>query len=377
MKKENKHICHLTSVHPTFDIRVFHKECVSLANSGFKVSLIAPATKQETKNGVTIIPIQLPKNRIKRMLVVTFKMLVKAIKQKAKIYHFHDPELMFCGVLLSIFGKKVIYDIHENVRLSLSAKKWIPKWLVGITKVSYFMVERFSILFFCKLILAETSYQKYYPKKKSIIVLNYPMPVPNKIQIKTFNTPLRFVYSGVVHSLRGVWQMIEIVKKITDLNYNVTLDMIGELRPKELKDDVFKYLKINNLTNTVNIHGKVDFSKISSFLQQADIGFSLLKDIPNYKESLPTKIFEYMQHGLPVITNDFELLKHYVDENKVGICISFNDIADEINKITDLIKNTDRMKQMSENGIRLTTEEWNWSTQANKLIEIYKQILDI
>jgi hypothetical protein len=34
-------ICHLTTVHPSDDVRIFHKECVSLSKHNFDVTLIS------------------------------------------------------------------------------------------------------------------------------------------------------------------------------------------------------------------------------------------------------------------------------------------------------------------------------------------------
>jgi glycosyltransferase involved in cell wall biosynthesis len=372
-KKRNK-ICHLTSVHPPFDIRIFYKECASLANAGFEVFLIAPIQNKENRDGVEIIPIELPTSRLKRMLVVTFRMYLMAVKTKSPIFHFHDPELMLCGILLKLSGKKVIFDVHENVRLSLISKEWIPKALRGILGMLYFSFERIAILFYDKLILAEESYLKYYPHKKSIVVLNYPLTKNIEFNEREFLPPFKFVYSGVVHPLRGVWEMLAIIKQLVDSDFNVTLDLIGELRPADLQDKVINYIEANKLGSCVKIHGKVEYSKVSSFLSAADIVFSILQPIPNYKESLPTKIFEYMQHGLPVITNNFPLYKKYVADNYCGICIDFNNIEDAVGRITELLKEREKLMVMAKNGKSVTQNQYNWKSQEIKLLEVYSSM---
>ncbi len=377
MTNKKTKICHLTSVHPPFDIRIFYKECVSLANNGFNVTLIAPIEKPITKQGVTVFPIVLPTGRLKRMLVVTFKMLGLALQQKAKIYHFHDPELMLCGIILSLVGKKVVFDIHENISISLISKDWLPKSLRKIVSMIYLLFEKISLLFYNELVLAEQSYLNQYSKNKSTIVLNYPIANNLNYEQTDYSYPIKFIYSGVVHSLRGIWEMLEVIKELVDHGYNVYLDLVGEVRPFKLNTELELYIMQNKLESRINIFGKVDFSEITSFLNKADIGISLLQPIPNYKESLPTKIFEYMQHGLPVITNNFELLKTYVEKESTGICIDYNNIESGVSEIIKLINDKARMKQMSENGIRLTQEQWNWHSQESKLIELYNSMLKV
>jgi len=372
--KNNIRVCHLTSVHPPFDIRIFHKECKSLAQAGYNVFLIAPIKEPILKEGIQVIPIHLPKSRLVRFLVVTFKMWVKALGTKAAIYHFHDPELMFCGVLLRLSGKKVIFDIHENIRLSLQSKDWLPEWALCFVSASYFIMERFCLMFFHQLILAEESYLNHYPKHKSEAVLNFPLAKPMELPEKKWNSAIRFVYSGVIHPLRGIWEMLALIQMLKEAKTEATLDLVGEVRPAPLALEIKNYLNIHQLNQNVFIHGKVDFDQVTNFLKNADIGLALLKPIPNYKESLPTKIFEYMQHGLPVIANDFPLYKKYVEATGTGICIDIASMETAFPLILSMIQSSDKLAMMRGNGPKTVTENYSWKTQEQKLLSVYQNL---
>ncbi len=122
-------ICHLTSVHPYNDARIFHKECVSLANAGFDVTLIAPVDTSITEQGVTVLPAGSWKNRFSRLFVTIPRLLFQALKQRARIYQIHDPELLPIAPILRLSGAAVVYDIHEDYVTSIPQKSYIPKTL--------------------------------------------------------------------------------------------------------------------------------------------------------------------------------------------------------------------------------------------------------
>ncbi len=123
-RMKNK-VCILTSVHPPFDVRIFHKEAKSLVKAGYDVTLIAQHDKEEIVDGVKIINLQKPRNRIERMTKTVSELYQKALRVDADIYHFHDPELIPVGKALKKRGKAIIYDVHEDYYESIKLKKVI------------------------------------------------------------------------------------------------------------------------------------------------------------------------------------------------------------------------------------------------------------
>ena len=84
-----KKVCHVTSAHPRYDVRIFHKECKSLANNGFDVTLLVNDNlPNESIDGVKIISTQLkPKNRYDRMVKSKKRIKRLMLEIDANIYH--------------------------------------------------------------------------------------------------------------------------------------------------------------------------------------------------------------------------------------------------------------------------------------------------
>ena len=60
--------------------------------------------------------------------------------------------------------------------------------------------------------------------------------------------------------------------------------------------------------------------------QGALAGLSLLHDVPNYRQSLPTKVIEYMARGLPVITTPLPMAASIVGRAECGLVVPFGDV---------------------------------------------------
>ncbi|MBI9065677.1 MAG: glycosyltransferase [Salinivirgaceae bacterium] len=371
-------VCHLTSVHPPFDIRIFYKECISLAKNGYEVSLIAPIESEVIKENIEIIPIHLPKSRLKRMLQVSFKMFRLAMKQKAKVYHFHDPELMLCGAMLKFSGKKVIYDIHENNRLTILDKEYLNKFSRKLLAASYYLIEKFFNLFYDQLVLAlsEETYEKYYSKRNSTVVLNFPLPLKLK-EISRKNDKdgcIRLIYVGVIHETRGIFEMLKLAGEIKRKGRKVLLDLVGQVRPDSLMAEIDNFKIEYDLNDEIVMHGFVNAPIVSEFISKAHFGLAFLFPFVRYQEALPTKFFEYMQQGLPVIANDYPLYRKYVEDLNLGINVDTRDLESAALKVIELSDNKEKLQAMREKGISFTSFEFNWASQEKKLLSLYQKL---
>ncbi|MGH2645398.1 MAG: glycosyltransferase, partial [Chitinophagaceae bacterium] len=123
-------VCHLTSVHPRYDVRIFYKECVSLAFAGYEVYLIvADGMGDEVKEGVHIVDVgKRETSRISRFIKTANIVFKKAIDLKAALYHIHDPELLRIAFKLNNKQTKVLYDAHEDLPRQILSKQYINQY---------------------------------------------------------------------------------------------------------------------------------------------------------------------------------------------------------------------------------------------------------
>ena len=98
-------VMHISTVHRAPDMRIYQRECVSLAEAGYDVTILAPHDRPEVRSGVKLEPLSRPRGRLARVLLLPARAFIAALRSRAKLCHLHDPELIPIGMLLRLAGK--------------------------------------------------------------------------------------------------------------------------------------------------------------------------------------------------------------------------------------------------------------------------------
>jgi glycosyltransferase involved in cell wall biosynthesis len=365
-------VCHISSLHKWDDTRIFYKECVTLANAGFDVSLVAPSAPNQRVHNVQVYGVAVPTpNRFYRITIIAWKVFRTALKTNSKIYHFHDPELIWVGFILKALRKTVVYDVHENVGKQIKDKKWlvVPQFFAFIYAIfDYFAARIFH------LVLAEDSYEEIYANKAASItkVLNYPdLSSFEQLRKNTLTQENGILYVGLVSKLRGVFEILAALKKLDDQKVDFHFHCVGPMfddLQKEIKENK-NYLQVQE---KITFYGPLPVYEAYQLANQCKVGLSILHPVPNYLRSFSTKIFEYMALGLPFIVSDFEIYK-FVKKQEVGFCIdplNPEELATTLKAV--LLDEVDR-KALIQRGID-TSVQFSWEQQAQNLIQLYTKI---
>lgn len=381
-EKNEKHdkrsikVCILSSVHSAFDVRVFHKEARTLARAGYDVTLIAQHDQDEIVNGVKIIGLPRPRNRLHRITWLTLKVFWLALKQRADVYHFHPPELLPIGILLKLCTrKKVIYDVHEDWPNEIRTREWIPPVLRRIAARAFGSFERTCARFIDGIILAGDAVRNL-SLAKATVIHNYP-PLEyfknldkgiEKKRVERDNYIL--IFAGGLVGIRGIYEMIEAIE-FASKHYRVKLRLLGkfvdtttEARTRALQG-----------FSQAELIGLVPYGDIPKYLSAADVGLILFHPLPNHVESRPNKLFEYMAAGLPVIASNFPLWKEIVEGNQCGLTVDPLNPREIAQTIEYLLNHPEERQRMGENGRKAVLEKYNWEREAEKLLALYQTLV--
>lgn len=134
-------------------------------------------------------------------------------------------------------------------------------------------------------------------------------------------------------------------------------------------------LEITKTNQNIKYLGFLERKDIKEIFSISMAGLVILLPVENYFYSQPVKLFEYMLAGLPVVASNFPLWKEIIEKNNCGICVDPLNIEEIAKAIQFLINNPYEAKKMGENGRKLVIEKYNWQSESQKLIELYKQLL--
>jgi glycosyltransferase involved in cell wall biosynthesis len=336
---------------------------------GWEVYLIAPDAKEEIINNVKLRGVPGGNGgRLSRMTITVWRVYQKALAIDADIYHFHDPELLIVGLLLKWKGKKVIYDVHEDVPRQILGKYWINKYLRKFVADLFELFES-GVSSRIDYIITATPYirdrfLKY--NTNTIDICNYPMlgesPEPACWRYKKNE----ICYVGAITKMRGIVEIIKVLETTS-----VKLNLAGDYSPTDLRKE------LTNLKEWKNVkeYGFVGREKIYEIFDQSKIGIVTLHPQINYLDALPIKMFEYMLAGIPVIASDFPLWRRVVLNNNCGICVDPLNPEAIARAVNYLLAHEKEAEQMGKNGRKAVQEKYNWKMEEEKLIAVYNQML--
>jgi glycosyltransferase involved in cell wall biosynthesis len=344
----------VTVVHHPEDARVRHREIGALLEAGVQVTYAAPfsAHAVDLPDVPGLRPVDLP-HATGRSRGAAFRAARSLLAREARehdVVLVHDPEIVAAAAGLRL--PNLIWDVHEDTAAAIEAKSWVPERARAPLARAARAIERHAERHH-ELILAEYAYAERFEREHVV--------VPNTVRVPaTAPTPgpTRAVYLGSLTMPRGAATLLQTGRLLTVATRGeVTVEIIGAARDTRTAEALSWGVKCGHVTQ----HGFVPSARALPMLDGALAGLSLLEDRPNYRHSMPTKVIEYMAHGLPVITTPLPLAADLVERAGCGIVVPFGDAEATAAALVELARDPRRREELGRAGHAYAREHHDWN----------------
>ena len=360
-------VAHLTTVHRRDDIRIYHKQCRALAAKGFEVHLcVGDGRGDQVLGQVQVHDIGAVRGRARRILFQPLKMARRAAALRADVYHLHDPELVFAGWWLS-FRAKVVYDSHEDFPRALLSKFWIPAPLRRPLAAFSELLEDFVAARLDAVSAATPRIARRFRRvnPRTVEVNNFPLAEELAPAPGTSRAARTACYLGGLSLVRGVLEMVRAMEHVDG-----RLLLAGPFDSPETE----RLCRAEPGWANVEYLGVLDRAGVRAVMGKACVGLVVLHPEPNYIESLPIKMFEYMSAGLPVIASNFPYWRELLLPDAAGTCVDPLDPTAIAAALRELFDNPDLARGMGARGQQAVKAKYQWNTESARLVGLYADL---
>jgi len=329
---------------PVDDTRMLGKFARALAGLGARVAVAGQASAATRPGtGITLYPIfsgsRLSLDRL--LAQVRYWRLLHRLRPDLVIVH--APELLPLTLLWRALGggRQFVYDIRENYALNVGTQQVYR----GLTKrtlaAGLRWVEGAAARRAAAVLLAEASYAdelpflQALPPGRVLLLENKYQPAPGEPlpplarPLPAATEPLRLLFSGTISELNGVWEAIALARALRAAwPSGATLTIIGFCQQPALLRELQALAMAESAWLTlVGGAALVPHARIVAEMRRSHLGLLPYRPHPSTARCRPTKLFEYLAHGLPVLVPSNPLWASVVQAHGAGLVVDFAEPA--------------------------------------------------
>ncbi|MQY04440.1 glycosyltransferase family 4 protein [Actinomadura macrotermitis] len=349
-------VCVCTVVHHAEDARILHRQIRALLDAGHEVTYIAPFSAVGAVPWPEVTAVDVPRATGRRRLRA-LRVARRAIAEHAPhsdLLLLHDPELLL--VLPFLSRPPTVWDVHEDTAAALSTKTWLPRPFRLLPRPFVRAAERYAERKL-HLLLAEEGYRTRFRREHPVVpnttYVSHDVPPPPGAD--------RVVYLGHLTAARGAAELIEVARLLRPRG--VTVDLIGGADPRTTA-----LLRDADREGLLRWHGYRANDDALRLVEGALAGLSLLRDEPNYRHSVPTKVIEYMAHGVPVVTTPLPAAADIVTRAGSGLVVPFKDAVAAVEAVLRLRDDAALRDRLAAAGHHAARLHYHWPDQGKQFV---------
>ena len=362
-------VCHVSTVHNPRDGRIFRKECASLAKRGADVWFIGAQDGDEIVDGVHVVGIGKATNRIDRLPRRQAKVWQALDRVNPALVHIHAPELIpLVLAWKKLRGRAAVFDAHEDLVAQIDGKEYLSPKIKPVARTVAKALVTMADKGFDGVVAVTDGVAEDFGHRNQKLVHNYPLLSSFDTTVEGEKVPGQIVYVGMLSKGRQTDKMFDMMAL---MDGDARLVIAGKQEPEVayLFDELDKHPRVDYC-------GSIPVDEVPGLLASSVIGLVFLEPLPNYVNSLPTKLFEYMAAGIPFISTDLPLLVNMLEKWDCGVFVDTSrDAKAAAEAAKELLADPERCKRLGENGRRAIAEEFNFEADVDALVTVEERAL--
>ena len=276
-------------------------------------------------------------------------------------------------MLKKIFNKPIILDYID---LGLEIIPAIAK---------KYMIKNTDTLFAISPYLLELSIKKYGCKN----VVYVPIFVdPNHFKVNLTNREkvrkelgikkdeIIIGYVGSFRYVEGVPFLLQAFKNLTKKHSKIKLAIMGKIYVSSSDDNIPELVEDMNLKNDVILIPSQPHEEVPKFLSAFDILCCPKIDCEINRAANPVKVVEYLSMGLPTVASAVGGIIDTIEDGFDGFLVKPGDVKDLEEKLEWVISNSERAKEIGENGRKTAIEKYSYEAIEDTIREAICEIID-
>jgi len=355
---------------PINDSRMYEKIGISLGkDKSYEVHIVGYKSNIPDNPYFVFHPLFSFKRLSLRRLFAPLKFMGLLFKIRPKLVIVCTYELLKATDFYRLFFKcKVIYDVQENYYSNIIHNKTYPfllRYPLAFYVRNLEVVFRYTTDYY---ILAEKIYEKElgFTKGKSIVLENeYKGEVFTRAK-KENNTTIKLLYTGTIAEEYGVFEAVELAKKLHALEPNISLTIIGYSAKGNTLTQLKQAIAGCSFISLKGGDQLVPHNEILEEIKQADCGLVCYRPNKSTQNRVPTKLYEYLALQLPIILQNNTLWAELCANYNAAIVIDYETINAE-----NILKQL-KIGKFYPNGI---DDSLLWNGEEEKLLKLVKSLI--
>jgi glycosyltransferase involved in cell wall biosynthesis len=270
---------------------------------------------------------------------------------------------------------RLIYDCQEPYAETMLVRRWIPRPIRYPASRLVAFLEPMLARRTDAIVVTEDSHVDRFRQGGNRIVLLYNYPLLSQVDLVRRSDGKTVIHVGVLSQERGSLTMIEAMDRVARRVPGARLLLVGPFDSPADEVEVRRLIADYELENAVEVAGWVRFTDLPKWLARADVGlvpWHSKEELP--PRIIPTKMFEYMGSGLPIVASSRATIRRFVDGLDCGLLVEPGDAMGLAEAIEYLLTHPAEAKEMGARGRQAVEKDYRWETEGVKLLALYRQL---